>query len=94
MTYLPIIISVASLLFAVYSLVSKNSKDTTTELTTVMIKLENIGDGIRDIKADIAGLKADQKEDHDRMIKVESSLNAAWTRIDELKEIKISDDGR
>lgn len=94
MTYLPIIISVASLLFAVYSLISKNSKDTTTELTTVMIKLENIGDGIRDIKADIASLRSDQKEDHDRMIKVESSLNAAWNRIDELKETKATDDER
>lgn len=85
MDYAPIIISLASLLFAIYSLASKNSKENTSELTTVIVKLENISLGITDIKSEIANMKDDQKEDHDRLIKVESSLSTAWKRIDELK---------
>ena len=88
MEQLPIIVSIASFLFAVYSLISKNSKENNTELTTVIVKLENISTGITDIKAEIANMKNDQKEDHDRLIKVESSLATAWKRIDELRGIE------
>lgn len=85
MDYAPIILSVASLLFAVYSLISKNSKENTSELTTVIVKLENIGNGITDIKAEIASMKTDQKEDHDRLIKTEASLSSLWKQFNEFK---------
>lgn len=85
MEYFPIFISVLSLLLAAYSFFYKNNKENTSELTTVIVKLENIGAGITDIKAEIAGLKTDQKEDHDRLIKVESSVATMWKRVDELK---------
>lgn len=87
MNYLPVIISLLSLLLAGYSFLSKTNKDNTTELTTVIVKLESIGNGIADIKAEIANLKNDQKEDHDKIIKMEASLQTVWKRIDELKDI-------
>lgn len=83
--YIPIFISIVSLLLALYTFLSKNNKENTTELTTVIVKLENIGNGISDIKAEIASMKNDQKEDHDKLIKLESSLSTAWKRLDELK---------
>lgn len=85
MQYIPYLISFASLLLAAYTFLSKNNKENTTELTTVIVKLENIGAGITDIKAEIAGLKTDQKEDHDRLIKVEASVATMWKRVDELR---------
>ena len=85
MEYAPIIISLSSLLFAIYSLVSRNNKENTSELTTVIVKLENISTGIKDIKAEIANLKDDQRDDHDRLIKAESSLTTLWKRFDEMK---------
>ncbi len=85
MNNIPWIISALSLLFAVYSFSRNNAKQDTTELTTVIVKLENIGTGINDIKTEISALKNDQKEDHDRLIKVEQSLSTAWKRIDEIK---------
>lgn len=75
-TYFPILISCSSLLLAIYTFLNKNSKENTTELTTVIVKLENIGNGIADIKAEIASLKNDQREDHDRLIKLESIIYA------------------
>ena len=87
MDYIPIIISLASLALAFYTFLSKANKENTTELTTVIVKLENISSGIADIKSEIAALKDDQKDDHDRLIKVEASLSTAWKRIDELKGV-------
>lgn len=84
--YIPYIISFLSLLLAAYTFLSKNNKESTTELTTVIVKLENIGDGISDIKAEIAGMKNDQKEDHDRLIQVESSLSSLWKQFNEYKK--------
>ena len=86
MTYLPYIISALSLFLAWYSFYSNGTKQDTTELTTVIVKLENIGVGITDIKSEIAALRNDQKDDHDRLIKTEQSIATAWKRIDELKQ--------
>jgi predicted nucleic acid-binding Zn-ribbon protein len=82
--YIPLCISAVSLILAVYTYLHKENKDNTTELTTVIVKLENIGAGIADIKAEIASLKNDQKDDHDRLIKTEASLASAWKRSSEL----------
>jgi len=86
MAYVPYIISFLSLLLAAYTFLSKNSKESTTELTTVIVKLENIGNGIADIKSEIASMKNDQKEDHDRLIQVESSLSSLWKQFNEYKK--------
>lgn len=86
MEYMPIIISACSLLLAIYTFLSKSSRENTSELTTVIVKLENIGTGIRDIKSEIAGLKSDQKDDHDRLIKVEASVSTLWKRMNEVNK--------
>lgn len=88
MEFAPIIISTLSLVLALYTYMSKANKDNTTEMTTVIVKLENIGTGISDIKSEIASLKNDQKDDHDKLIKVESSLSSAWKRINELAAVQ------
>lgn len=86
MIYIPIVLSVCSILLSAYIFVSKNNKENTSELTTVIVKLENIGNGISDIKKEIASMKDDQKEDHDRLIKVETSLASLWKQFN--NEIK------
>lgn len=86
MNYIPIVLSVCSILLSAYMFVSKNNKENTSELTTVIVKLENIGNGISDIKKEIASMKDDQKEDHDRLIKVETSLASLWKQFN--NEIK------
>lgn len=83
--YIPVILTIfiafCSLLVSIYTLISKNNKENTTELTTVIVKLENIGAGISDIKSEIANMKTDQKEDHDRLIQVESSVSTLWKQF-------------
>ena len=84
MNYLPIVISLCSLAFAIYSASTKNNKDETTAMTTVIVKLESLQSGISDIKAEIASLKDDQRSDHDNLIKLEASVKSAWKQIDKL----------
>ena len=83
---IPIVISIITLIFSIYVYLTTNNKNNTTELTTVIVKLENIGNGIADIKAEINSMKTEQKEDHDRLIKLESSVTTLWKRMDEIKE--------
>lgn len=58
------------------------SKEETAEMTTVIVKLENIGTGITEIKTEMTNLKADIKENRERIIKVEESAKQAHKRLD------------
>lgn len=84
LTAIAIIISLVSLIYTMYKNNSNKNTENTAEMTTVIVKLENIGNGIGDIKSEIASLKNDQRDDHDRLIKAETSLASAWKRINEL----------
>lgn len=86
MNYLSYIIPALSLLLSFYIFSKSNIKQDTTELTTVIIKLENINENITSIKSDLSILRQDQKEDHDKLIKIEQSINAAWKKIDGLNQ--------
>lgn len=64
-----LVISALSLIFAVYSGVNSlkrtaknDDKKDASELTTVIVKLENIGDGVTEIKSDPKNIKDDIKE--------------------------------
>ena len=78
------VISLVSLLLAGYTFLSKNNKESTTEITTVIVGLDAIRTGITEIKQELNGIKMDQREDHDELIRLQSSVKSAWHRIDEL----------
>ena len=61
-------------------------KQDTTEMTTVIVKLENIQGGISEIKTDVKGIKDDVKSLDRRVTIVEESTKSAQKRIDEIKE--------
>lgn len=81
LTIIPIILSIMTFLFSLYVFLSSNNKTNTTELTTVIVKLENIGSGIADLKAEMNTMRKDQREDHDKLIRLDESLESAWHRI-------------
>lgn len=85
-----LLISGLSLAFGIYSGIvnmKRNSKNDTerdaSQLTTVIVKLENLGMGIEEIKNELAGIKTDTRELRDRIIAVEQSAKQAHKRIDE-----------
>lgn len=76
-----LLISAISLAFGIYSGVanlkrnSKNdTKTDTAQLTTVIVKLENIGNDISEIKNDLRDVKADVKDHGNRIVKLEQQV--------------------
>jgi peptidoglycan hydrolase CwlO-like protein len=93
MEYIPIGVSILSLIVSAIvgfsTIKSRNSSDTkqeTTQLTTLIVKLENINDGVNEIKADMRNMKDDVRELRDRVIKVEESTKSAHRRLDDYFE--------
>ena len=85
-------VSVAFGIFAGISNLRRNQKlddkKDATEMTTVIVKLENISNGITEIKSEINNVKNDIKEDRERIIRVEESAKQAHKRIDTLEKYK------
>ena len=85
-----LVISALSLAFGIYQGVSNMKRNQRTDnvqeasqMTTVIVKLENIGDGITEIKTDMRSVKDEIRDLRDRLIKVEQSTKDAHRRIDE-----------
>lgn len=89
-----LLISGVSVAFGVFAGISNlrrnqklDDKRDTTEMTTVIVKLENIGIGISEIKNEMINVKNDVKESRERLIKVEESAKQAHKRLDSLENI-------
>lgn len=82
MDILPYMVSILALLFGVYQFVRSSHKESDTQMTTVLIKLEHIAEGVSEIKTDIKSVKQDVEELRERMAKVEASSASAHKRLD------------
>lgn len=88
-----LVISVLSVGFGIWSSVTnvkRNEKTDTkadaSQLTTVIVKLENISTGITEIKSEMNNVKNEQKESRERIIKVEESAKQAHKRLDTMEK--------
>lgn len=84
-----LLVSLVSLGFAMYSGIANlkrnkqaDDKKEATELTTVIVKLETIGEGVSEIKRDMQNIKSDVQELRERIATVENSAKSAHHRID------------
>ena len=80
----PILISALSLLVAIIvaitSIHSRNAsadKQEASQITTLIVKLENIADGVNEIKSDMRNVKNDVQDLRDRLIIVEQFTKSA-----------------
>ena len=92
---LSILIPVVSVVFAIYAGISnlkrnqsQDDKNTASQMTTVIVKLENIGNGIAEIKSEISNAKEDIKENRERIVKVEESAKQAHKRLDMIEKLR------
>ena len=88
---IPILISFMSLCVAVIvgiNGIRKNQTDDdkkeASEMTTLIVKLENINNGVNEIKSDMRNMRDDIQGLRDRLIIVEQSTKSAHHRIDGL----------
>lgn len=80
--YAPILISAVALVFAWYQYLRTAHSDDTTQITTVIVKLEAIAEGITEIKSDMRNIKEELQDLRERVAKVEASTTLAHKRID------------
>lgn len=80
------IVSVSFGIYAGYCTIKRNQcndvKSNAAQLTTVIVKLENIGTGITRIESEISNVKKESAESKERLIKVEESAKQAHHRLD------------
>lgn len=88
-----ILISIISVVFAVCigttNFLRNKTKDDraeASEIVKVSVKLDNISIDISDIKAEMRTMKNDNKEDRERIVKVEESSKQAHKRLDSLEK--------
>lgn len=67
---------------------SADDKKQSAEMTTVIVKLDNINTGINEIKADVRNVKSEVQELRERIVVVEQSTKSLHKRVDEIKEEK------
>ena len=79
---LSLIVSIVVGVSAIQSRSTKDNREEASQLTTLIVKLENIADGVNEIKADMRNVKDDIRELRDRVIKVEESTKQAHKRLD------------
>lgn len=63
---------------------TKDDRKEASEMTTLIVKLENINDGVNEIKSDMRNMRNDIQDLRDRLIIVEQSTKSAHHRIDSL----------
>lgn len=85
-----ILISVFSLVISIYVGLKNTKRGDRTDIeakaiesATINVKLDAIGNDVKDIKYDISAVKTDVKNLTERMVVVEQSTKSAHKRIDE-----------
>ena len=61
---------------------SSDDRNEATQLTTVIVKLENIGNGIAELKSKLNNFEIEIREARERIVIVEESTKAAHKRMD------------
>lgn len=88
-----LVISAVSLAFSIFQIVSNSRRNAksdvktdTTQLTTVIVKLENIGNDINEIKTDIRDVKDDIRNHSERLIRLEQQMKVLNKTVFDRKE--------
>ena len=92
LTILLSVIAVCLTAFFGFNTYMRNKKkvinDEGSQSATILSELKNIKDGVADIKKEMQDIKANAREDHDSIIRLEEVLKSAFERIKILEERK------
>lgn len=61
-----------------------DDKKEASEMTTLIVKLENINNGVNEIKSDMRNMKNDIQDVRERLVIVEQSTKSAHKRLDDI----------
>lgn len=52
----------------------RDDKEDSSQMTTVIVKLENINEGVKDIKKDMAEIRSDVRDHGERIVRLETAV--------------------
>lgn len=82
-------VALLALLLSIYNNGKKETKEISENIAKIMTRMDGLTGDVQEIKDDfrreMSELKANYQADHDKIIKLELSLETAWKRIDELR---------
>jgi hypothetical protein len=64
---------------------SSDDREEANQMTTVIVKLENISKDTGEIKNDMKDVKSDVRHNTEQIIRLDESLKSAWKRINLLE---------
>lgn len=82
---------IVALIVAIVNIRDKNyraDRESTSQITTLIVKLESIADGVNEIKGDMRNLKSDVQELRERLVLVERDLKEAQNRLNHSEQEK------
>lgn len=85
---------IVAIIVAISNIKSRNANDnreSASQITTLIVKLENISDGINEIKSDMRNMKNDVQDLRERVIRVEQKTDSAHHRLDILEGSAVKD---
>jgi hypothetical protein len=62
-----------------------DDKEEVATSTSTLVKLENIGNGVNEIKSEMKSIREESRENRDRLIKNEESTKQAHRRLDKIE---------
>lgn len=74
--------------FNIKSKESHNYREEVSQVTSIVVRLENISEGINEIKSEVKNMKTDVQNLRDRLIKVEQFTELFQHRLDILENLK------
>lgn len=80
---LSVIIAAAALYFSR----KKDAQSDTATITTAIVKIDEVGRDVSDVKADVKALRDETRADHDEIVIMRGKVNALGERVDELKTL-------
>ena len=87
-----VLLTIFSICFSIYFGLSSyrrnqksDDKQEAAASTTTLVKLENIGNGVNEIKSEMKSIREESRENRDRLIKNEESTKQAHRRLDKIE---------
>ena len=74
-----------ALIVAIVNIRDKNSstdRESASQITTLIVKLESIAEGINEIKSDMRNIKSEIQDLRERLVIVEQATKSAHNRLD------------
>lgn len=92
---LALVLAVSTSVFAALTFFFARKKDNheaASQATTVIVELQTVRRDISEMKSDVQAMRAEWRQDHDKIVGMERDVKAMWKHIDKLNKKDVSEE--